>query len=94
MRGEPGHPGPPRTCTFSWTWSGPGRWHGGGRWSAPTPRIWLRCPGTRSPRPWTKPSTASKCITCGCRKPVRPGQMAWSRVQVPGGQVLVCPEMG
>jgi hypothetical protein len=22
------------------------------------------------------------------------GQMAWTRVRVPGGQVLVCPEMG
>ena len=37
---------------------------------------------------------------CGCRKPAPPGQMlcrsrlARSRVRVPGGQVLVRPEMG
>jgi len=43
--------------------------------------------------------TALEC-TCGCRKPAPPWQMlcrsrsARSRVRVPGGQVLVRPEMG
>jgi hypothetical protein len=43
---------------------------------------------------------AHRLVTCGCRKPAPPGQMlcrsrlARSRVRVPGGQVLVRPEMG
>ena len=45
-------------------------------------------------------ATEVTALHCGCRKPAPPGQMlcrsrlARSRVRVPGGQVLVRPEMG
>jgi len=71
----------------------------------PSP-IWCcgRCSPSGCPRTsitWPdSPPTRSAGPTCGRRKPAPPGQMlcrSWlarSRVRVPGGQVLVRPEMG